>query len=272
MNFAKPLDAIIEKFEYNSLNMDLPTSDKLITIKNSTDSNSTALPATIIDDLVKNWIDTVERKNLAYFESSGDDNQTAQEKWRAANMLSQSSRDSYLYDTSLIYMISVIQKFAYNYPDEGENRTSLYEKYQELEVRLVERINNAKEYNWIDEIKHNQVALNNTRRNVQYHFKSKDVKLFIESDFNGQEMQMHNLTRIPLYIHMASAILCMSMSTIFHWLSCWNEQTNSFLSRLDYGGISFLIAGSCMPPYFYSFYCHETIKFAYGYSILIFSI
>ena len=71
---------------------------------------------------------------------------------------------------------------------------------------------------------------------------------------------------------MVAALLWFSMSTFFHWFWCWNENVNSFLSRLDYGGISFLIAGSWMPPYFYMFYCQDTILFAYLYSILIFSI
>ena len=106
-------------------------------------------------------------------------------------------------------------------------------------------------------------------------FINKSTEHFNNSYLHGNKNSMminYDITRVPLYVHMVAALCCFSMSTFFHWFSWCNDKANSFLSRLDYSGISFLIAGSWMPPYFYSFYWDETIVFAYAYSILIFSI
>ena len=106
-------------------------------------------------------------------------------------------------------------------------------------------------------------------------FLNKSSEQFNHSILHGNKNSMmmnYEITRVPLYVHLAAALICFSMSTFFHWFWWWDQKANSFLSRLDYSGISFLIAGSCMPPYFYSFYWDETIVFAYAYSILIFSI
>ena len=36
-----------------------------------------------------------------------------------------------------------------------------------------------------------------------------------------------------------------------------NINKNNTLSRLDYAGITFLIPGSCYPPYYYFYYCEK---------------
>jgi adiponectin receptor len=51
------------------------------------------------------------------------------------------------------------------------------------------------------------------------------------------------------------ALFCLSCSTIYHLFSCHCENTYHILNRIDYAGISILIAGSCYPPYTYFFYC-----------------
>ena len=52
-----------------------------------------------------------------------------------------------------------------------------------------------------------------------------------------------------------AAIACFGCSTSFHWFSIYDKKLYSFLCRLDYAGITFLIPGSCYPPYFYFYYC-----------------
>lgn len=63
---------------------------------------------------------------------------------------------------------------------------------------------------------------------------------------------------MPLFIHMVSAIICLGCSTFFHLYKDHSEKYSRLLSRLDYGGISILIAGSNTPPIIYSFYCEPT--------------
>jgi adiponectin receptor len=64
-----------------------------------------------------------------------------------------------------------------------------------------------------------------------------------------------NIKRWPLFIMLSAAIVCFGCSSSFHWFSIYNKKLYSFLCRLDYAGITFLIPGSCYPPYFYFYYC-----------------
>jgi len=60
---------------------------------------------------------------------------------------------------------------------------------------------------------------------------------------------------VPLFVHMFSAIFCMGCSAIYHLFKDHSYGLNDLLVRFDYGGISILIAGSNIPPLYYSFYC-----------------
>ena len=64
-----------------------------------------------------------------------------------------------------------------------------------------------------------------------------------------------SLDKWPVYIFLAFAIICFTNSAIFHLFSAYGENVNAFLSRLDYAGIAVLISGSCIPPYYYIYYC-----------------
>ena len=74
------------------------------------------------------------------------------------------------------------------------------------------------------------------------------------------------LRRWPLFIMLCAAIVCLGFSASFHLFGIMSKNIYQIMSRLDYAGITFLIAGSCFPPYFYFFYC-ESCKI---YFILIF--
>lgn len=76
---------------------------------------------------------------------------------------------------------------------------------------------------------------------------------------NG-DIKGENVKRWPLFIMLSASIVCLGCSSIFHWFSIYNKKVFVFLSRLDYAGITFLIPGSCYPPYFYFYYC-EKCKF-----------
>ena len=64
-----------------------------------------------------------------------------------------------------------------------------------------------------------------------------------------------NIKKWPLFIMLSAAIVCFGCSTSFHWFQIYNKKLYSILCRLDYAGITFLIPGSCFPPYFYFYYC-----------------
>jgi len=77
-------------------------------------------------------------------------------------------------------------------------------------------------------------------------------------DLEGNEYKYY-VTKVPLYLHICSAIFCLGSSTIFHFLKDFSETISYSLSRLDYGGISILIAGSNIPPIYYAFFCPEML-------------
>eukprot|EP00347_Sterkiella_histriomuscorum_P005560 403356144 len=63
------------------------------------------------------------------------------------------------------------------------------------------------------------------------------------------------VTKIPLFLHIGGAISCLGLSAIFHLFKDHSQHMGEFLVRLDYAGISLMIAGSNMPPLYYSFIC-----------------
>jgi adiponectin receptor len=87
-----------------------------------------------------------------------------------------------------------------------------------------------------------------------YNLKEGIVNLLDEEVlYSGEGTQY--IRRWPLFIFLASAIICLGFSAVFHLFSALGKETNNFLNRMDYAGISILIAGSCYPPYFYFLYC-----------------
>ncbi len=83
------------------------------------------------------------------------------------------------------------------------------------------------------------------------------IKYDIIDDIKGE-----NIGRWPLFIMLFAAIVCFGFSSIFHWFSIYSKNIFLVLSRLDYAGITFLIPGSCYPPYFYFYYCEKCKSFS----------
>lgn len=59
----------------------------------------------------------------------------------------------------------------------------------------------------------------------------------------------------PLLTMILTLCMCLGSSAAFHLLNVKSPNWNSFLARLDYGGISFAIFGCNLPIIFYSFAC-----------------
>ena len=61
--------------------------------------------------------------------------------------------------------------------------------------------------------------------------------------------------QVALNCFFAGAMICLLFSTFFHLFSNHSEKVYYVFSRLDYSGIAILIMGSCVPAFYYSFYC-----------------
>jgi len=62
---------------------------------------------------------------------------------------------------------------------------------------------------------------------------------------------------------LCGAMICLSLSGVYHLFNCNGKHTHSWLNKLDYVGITLLIVGSFYPFCFYAFYCQPTIMWAY---------
>ena len=83
------------------------------------------------------------------------------------------------------------------------------------------------------------------------------INSYINEDNNTIENDKEKIVKWPLFIMLSAAIVCLGCSTAFHWFGIYNKKVFKFLSRLDYAGITFLIPGSCYPPYYYFYYCEK---------------
>ena len=73
--------------------------------------------------------------------------------------------------------------------------------------------------------------------------------------YNVQTSKLQDISTWPLLAFFCSAVFCMGCSAIYHLCYVISPHVMSVLSRLDYAGISILIAGSSYPPCYYIFYC-----------------
>ena len=63
--------------------------------------------------------------------------------------------------------------------------------------------------------------------------------------------------RWPLFVFIVCATYQMGASAFFHTYFCMNIKAGELL-KYDLAGISFMIMGSCTPPYYYGFSCDES--------------
>lgn len=99
-----------------------------------------------------------------------------------------------------------------------------------------------------------------------------DIMEMHQLSLEPEEINHPKVKRWPLFIMLSSAIICLGFSASFHLLSSISIKIHTVFSRLDYAGISLLIAGSCYPPYFYFFHCEPFLLSAYLSFISIFAL
>lgn len=75
-----------------------------------------------------------------------------------------------------------------------------------------------------------------------------------------------------LYTFIATAILCLGCSSLFHLFCCHSEEVSKSWNKCDYAGIVFLIVGSFFPAIYYGFYCENNWKLIYLAGISIFGL
>lgn len=68
-------------------------------------------------------------------------------------------------------------------------------------------------------------------------------------------LMIQPITRWPIFTFFCGAMFCLLASSMCHLLSCHSEHLSCIMLRLDYAGISALIATSFYPPVYYSFIC-----------------
>ena len=79
--------------------------------------------------------------------------------------------------------------------------------------------------------------------------------------------EMSKISLLPWYEQLIigafflGAILCLGFSFLFHTVSNHSEDVAHLFSRLDYSGITALITGSCIPCYYYVFYCESFSRY-----------
>jgi len=99
--------------------------------------------------------------------------------------------------------------------------------------------------------------------------KNDELKSYLDSEIKNElkNSPKKELNKIPLYIILICIILCLTFSCSYHALKIISPVYHNISHRFDHGGISLLISGSCIAPYYYFFY-HEN-KFKYFYLIEI---
>lgn len=136
------------------------------------------------------------------------------------------------------------EKLIYNLGSRSTLLTNI-EKYLEKNDNLIFQIRELSNNSKIPEIlsREWQICSNELKN-----YKNK----YLINNIKGED-----IGRWPLFIMLFSAMICFFFSTSFHWFSIYSKELYSFLSRLDYVGITLLIPGSCFPPYYYFYYCEK---------------
>jgi len=77
-----------------------------------------------------------------------------------------------------------------------------------------------------------------------------------------------DLERWPLYVFVATALMCLGASAVYHLFGTANERWANRLGAFDYAGIVVLIFGSCVPICYYGFYTSPLYRHLYLWTML----
>lgn len=155
--------------------------------------------------------------------------------------------------------LSEFETQAIEYSNELEHRFANW--YTELQSEAAD-FSQVMGFKWLSEKNHSRAV------DLLLDFR---VKLHSMADSFGVP-DMDPIERWPMVIFILSAMFCLLCSVICHLFSAHSYGVHCMVSRLDYAGISILIAGSYFPVVFYIFYCNPTAMLVYLSGISTFSI
>ena len=188
------------------------------------------------------------------------------------------------------YFISLITNRTIDYFDQIEQKLENYKKYISRNINYSESLKKIYQSfrNYSDKIIHVDLILikdtliketNDALETfdssyLEYYLNKTNMQLLMIRDnfinnLESKEMQWidlynssheknnTNVKRWPIFIFLLGAVSCLSMSAFFHLFWVQNKNLSEILARFDYAGISLLIAGSCFPIYYYSFFCND---------------
>ena len=162
--------------------------------------------------------------------------------------LKENKENDELKNINISYMLDKMKINSQNLLDNYGSRSTVItnlEKFVERNENLINKIIElSDESNILEMIRKKWEICSNKITNY--------INKYIINDIKGED-----IGRWPLFIMLFSAIVCFGCSTSFHWFSIYGKELYSFLCRLDYAGITFLIPGSCYPPYYYFYYCEK---------------
>lgn len=144
---------------------------------------------------------------------------------------------------------------------------NIKEKFYNESLIIIETLDHISLYKFVDDLSEKL----NTFSDKFNSMIDNDNKITTSTHHLSDIFHEQLISRWPLFVYLISAMICLGSSAIFHWFSALCSKTNEILSRLDYAGISILIAGSCYPPYFYFFYCETFTRNIYLTIISIFA-
>jgi len=104
-------------------------------------------------------------------------------------------------------------------------------------------------------------------QNFHPHFPVDNIKAKVDSmktQFNEKFLKyVGPKSKWPLIVFVISAMICFMGSTLFHTFGCQSQRAFYWWLKVDYSGISLLIAGSIVPFVCYTF--HELAHWQYFY-------
>lgn len=77
---------------------------------------------------------------------------------------------------------------------------------------------------------------------------------------------------LAMFMFIAGSSVGMTLSFLFHLFDCHSQHVHALFARLDYAGISIMIAGSFVPSVYHAFYCTPHVQVTYMVLIWLFGI
>ena len=197
---------------------------------------------TELRDITNPWITTFDKPN----------EEETQEMFSMVDLIKNKTDDFFNAMRSKLEIVRKIQDYIDNIKDIFFNVT---EKFTSKESKKSEQ-------NLFSKI---SIAWNKVQKQLNTVIYGDGLKFDESKDIDVEKENQTPLRRWPIFIMLSSAIVCLSFSTIFHWFGALSPASSQILSRLDYAGITILIAGSCYPPIF----TFSTVKCIYAQCISV---